>query len=94
MKQVSVLLKGICTSVLLLCFNVLVWAQDSPKVEVNGNDVGSWFSRNWIWVVGALALLLIILLLSGSNRNSRTTTVRRNDGYGTTTTTTTTSVDE
>ena len=74
---------------MLAFFNVVAFAQNSPKVEVNGNDVGSWFSQNWIWVVAVFAILLIVLLFSGGTRNNRTTVVHKNDGLGNRTTTTT-----
>lgn len=51
------------------------WAQNSPNVKVNGNDVGSWFGSNWIWVVGLVALLVVILMISGGSSSKRSTTV-------------------
>jgi hypothetical protein len=60
------------------------------NVEVNGEDVGSWFSRNWLWVVGGVVLFIILIsLFSGSSSRSRTTTVTRDDGAGYRKTTTT-----
>lgn len=66
----------------------LLWAQD-VKAEIKGEEVGSWFSQNWLWVAGAVVLLLLILLLSGSSRRSRvtTTTTNRNGNVQRTTTT-------
>lgn len=52
-------------------------------VEVNGHDVGSWFSRHWMWIAGGVVLLIILLLASGGNsRRSRksTTVVKDLDG--------------
>jgi hypothetical protein len=75
--------------VMLVAFQSTVWAQ--AQVEVNGNDVGSWFERNWVWVAGGVVLLLLILLLSGGGgrRSTRTTTINRNGGDVRHTTTTT-----
>lgn len=72
---------------LLPAFNILR-AQD-VKAEIKGEEVGSWFSQNWLWVAGAVVLLLLILLLSGSSRRSRvtTTTTNRNGDVRRTTTT-------
>ena len=53
----------------------IAFGQESPEVKINGNDVGSWFGRNWIWVVAAIAVLLLILAFSGSSRSKRSTTV-------------------
>jgi formate-dependent nitrite reductase membrane component NrfD len=39
------------------------------KVEINGHNVGSWFSSHWMWI-GGLVILLILLLLAAAGRNS------------------------
>jgi membrane protein implicated in regulation of membrane protease activity len=72
---------------LIASFNIL-WAQD-VKAEIKGEDVGSWFSQNWLWVAGAVVLLLVIILLSSGSRRSRvtTTTTNRNGHLQRTTTT-------
>ncbi len=72
---------------LIASFNIL-WAQD-VKAEIKGEDVGSWFSQNWLWVAGGVVLLLLILLLGSSSRRSRvtTTTTNRNGDVRRTTTT-------
>ena len=54
---------------------IVAWGQESPEVKINGNDVGSWFGRNWIWVVAAIAILLLIVAFSGSSARSKRTTV-------------------
>jgi hypothetical protein len=81
MKTLQQAYKGFAACCIMLFVQLQLLAQESPKVEINGNDVGSWFSRNWIWVVGIVLLLVIFLLFSGSSsRKTRTTVVRRDDG--------------
>ncbi len=59
-----------------------IWGQNnSPEVKVNGNDVGSWFQNNWIWVVAGVGLVLLIVILTKSSSSKRTTTVV-SDKYG------------
>jgi formate-dependent nitrite reductase membrane component NrfD len=88
--------KTFLTLFVVVFFQVISWAQDT-KVEVTTtNDVGDWFTRNWLWVVGIVVLLIIILLVSGgSSRSSRskTTTYRRGDGSVTKTTTSESDID-
>ena len=50
-------------------------AQESPTVKVNGNDVGTWFGNNWLWIAGLVLVLILILLFSSSSRSKRSTTV-------------------
>lgn len=68
-----------CLTILsVFFFQLWVIAQDT-KVEINGNDVGSWFSRNWVWVTLGIVILVIFLLISGNSRSSRhRTTIFRN----------------
>ena len=91
MKQLikSFSIKAFFASIVLAFYQLSAIAQESPKVEVNGNDVGSWIGQNWIWVVGIIALLIIILIASsGKSRTTKTTTVRKDlDGRTTTVTT-------
>jgi hypothetical protein len=79
-------------ALLTMCFTLMatfVFAQ--ANVEVNGQDVGSWLSRHWLWVAGGVILLIILI---GAFSSSRTrTTVTRTDGPGYTRTTTTETVD-
>jgi hypothetical protein len=78
--------------IVLADFQTGLFAQ-STKVSINGNDVGSWFGRNWLWVAGIMAFLVLIILFSrGSSRNSRTTTVT--DSNGNIRRTTTTEIDD
>ena len=87
--------KTILTLSVLFFSQMIALAQDT-KVEINGNDVGSWFSRNWIWVTAVIAVLLILLILSGgSSRRSKTKTTvyRRDDGTVTKTTSSESDID-
>ena len=77
---------------LIASFNML-WAQD-VKAEIKGEDVGSWFSQNWLWVAGAFVLLLLILLLSSSSRRSRVTTTTSDRGGTVRRTTTTEEIED
>jgi formate-dependent nitrite reductase membrane component NrfD len=63
------------TAVIILSSLQQVFAQD--KVEVNGHDVGLWFSSHWVWIAGAIVLLIIILLIAtgGSTRRNKSTTI-------------------
>jgi heme/copper-type cytochrome/quinol oxidase subunit 2 len=58
---------------MLLLLQSNLFAQD-VKAEIKGEDVGSWFSQNWLWVAGVVVLILVILLFSGGARRSRVTT--------------------
>jgi hypothetical protein len=90
MKQLtkSFGIKAFFSTLVLALYQLVAMAQDAPKVEVNGNDVGTWIGQNWIWIVGIIVLLIIILLASsGRSRSSKSTTVRRDiDGRTTTVT--------
>jgi uncharacterized membrane protein len=80
--------KAILLALTLINFQTVLFAQNT-QVEVNGHDVGSWFSRNWLWVtIIVVVLVLIILFSSSSSRNSRTTTVTDHNGNIKRTTTT------
>ena len=76
-------------TIVLLLFQFIAFAQQSPDVKVNNTDVGTWIGQNWIWIVGIIVVLLIILLVSSGRRHqSKTTTIRRDiDGRTTTVTT-------
>lgn len=82
--------KVFLTMSMVVLFQMISWAQENAKVEINGNDVGSWFGRNWIWVAAIMALLVLLLLLGGgtSRKISKTTTYRKDDGSVVNTTTT------
>lgn len=68
---------------LLLTFtlgSLSLFAQES--VEINSQEIGSWFERNWMWVAGAVLLLLLIALFSGRSKRTRKTTTVVKDTYG------------
>jgi NADH:ubiquinone oxidoreductase subunit 6 (subunit J) len=66
------------TSLFLFSLNMLAIAQD--KIEIDKQEVGNWFQRNWIWVTTAVFVLLIIIVLSSGNKEqSKTTTVVKDD---------------
>lgn len=77
---------------ILLLNGMVIQAQD--KIEIDTEEVGSWFERNWMWVAaGVLLLLLIVLLGRGRNAsrgNSRRTTTVVKDAQGNTKSVTTT----
>ncbi len=52
------------------------------NVEVNGNDVGTWFGKNWMWITGAVVLLLILLLFTGGGHKKRKTRTIIKDDKG------------
>ena len=75
MKQQNIFkntFKLLIPAFLLLTFNIQLFAQQ--KVAVNGNDVGTWFGKNWMWVTGAILFLLLLLLFSGGSKKTKTTT--------------------
>jgi hypothetical protein len=75
--------KFIANLSLLLLFTMVslsLFAQET--VEINSQDIGSWFERNWMWVAGAALLLLLIVLFSGRSKKTRKTTTVVKDTYG------------
>jgi cytochrome bd-type quinol oxidase subunit 2 len=73
------IISRIMSVVTLMIVSITAFAQE--QVEINGHDVGSWFSRNWMWITGGVILLLLIILFSRSSSKRRTTTVVK-DPYG------------
>ena len=60
------------------------------KIEIDTEEVGSWFERNWMWVTAGVVIFLMIILFSrGSGGRRKTTTVIK-DGHGKTKSVTTT----
>jgi len=91
-STISRSLRILFTGLLLFAIQSFLFAQDKA-IEVNEEQIGSWFERNWKWVVGgAVLLLLIILFSSGGRSRRRTTTVVRKDELGNVKSVTTTEV--
>ena len=64
----------------LLLFSMLpmvIFAQE--QVQINEQEVSSWFGRNWMWIAGGAILLLLIFLFSGNSSRRKTTTVIKDD---------------
>lgn len=81
------------TALLILVLTGIA-SQAQEKIEIDTEEVGSWFERNWMWVAAGVLLLLFIVVLGRSRNNSRgdsrrTTTVIR-DAQGNTKSVTTT----
>ena len=64
--------------------------QAQDKVEIDTQEVASWFERNWIWVTAGVVILLIIVLFSRSSGGRRKTITVIKDDYGKTKSVTTT----
>ena len=79
------------TLVLLFSLITMTGFSQDNTVNVNGEDIGAWFSRNWIWVAGGFVVLLLLIGLfnSGSRSKRKTTIVREEDANGIIRTTTT-----
>lgn len=85
--------KMILTSLMLLAFNAILFAQDKVVV-VDTAEAGNWFSRNWMYVAGGVLLLVILFAIGSSSSRSKSVTTREtNDGITRTTSTTTTDTD-
>ena len=59
-------------ALMLLMTSVAARAQN--KVEIDTQEMKSWFETNWIWVAAGIVLLLLIVLISRRSNagNSRT----------------------
>ena len=92
MKQLTnaVKLKTIVTFLMLLCFQTLIWAQDSTSsttssttstTDVNISETGdNWYASPWVWVIGgALFILLLVALTRGGGSSRRTTDAASSD---------------
>ena len=75
----TTILYGIFTSLALLAVNLTLMAQE--KVEIDSQEVGNFFQRNWMWITGGVVLLVLVLLFSRSGGKNRriTTTVVKDD---------------
>ncbi len=81
MKKINQYTAMFLLSVITIFSVQFIYAQ--KDVEVNGHDVGSWFSTHWMWVAGGVVLLIILLLASGGSsrrRRKSTTVVKDLDG--------------
>ena len=86
MKQLtkSFGVKAMITTAMLCFYSIVSWAQENT-VTIDKQEVESWFSQNWMWVVGGVVvLILLIALFSRERRISRngtrkTTTVVKDD---------------
>lgn len=65
---------------ILMLMNFAAQAQD--KVEIDTQEVKSWFENNWIWVAGGVVLLLLVMLLSRRSGGQRKTTTVIKDPDG------------
>jgi len=78
----------------LFCFTILmlsafiVRAQDN--IEIDKEEIGSWFERNWIWVAAGLILIVLIALMGRGKAGSRKSTTVVKDAQGHTKSVTTT----
>jgi hypothetical protein len=84
--------KVLAFGLVLIAFQNTLLAQD-VKAEIKGDDVGSWFSQNWLWVAGVVLLILLIVLFSGGARRSSSTITTTNSN-GKVSRTTTTNVED
>jgi hypothetical protein len=82
--------KAVTIILLLSLISVAGFSQDNT-INVNGEDIGAWFGRNWMWVAGGFVVLLLLIGLfsSGSRTKRKTTIVREEDANGIVRTTTT-----
>lgn len=79
MKQPTTYTKVKAFAALAIATGLHLSAAAQEKVEVNGKDVGTWFSNNWMWVSGVVLLLLLVIIFGGSSRRRKTTTVVRDN---------------
>lgn len=81
----------VAVTLLFLLPTIALWSQ---TVEINSEEVGSWFERNWMWVAGAGILLLILAFAGRGSSRKRTTTTIIKDDLGNVKSVTTTEVKE
>jgi protein-S-isoprenylcysteine O-methyltransferase Ste14 len=77
----------LCVAILLLPA-FMVRAQD--QIEIDKEEIGSWFERNWIWVAAGVLLIVLIALMGRGKAGSRKTTTVVKDPQGHTKSVTTT----
>ena len=90
MKSIQNTVKSTALLLLFSFITLLGFGQDKT-ININGEDLGTWFSRNWIWVAAGFVVLLLLIGLfsSGSRSRRKTTIVREEDANGIVRTTTT-----
>ena len=64
--------------------------QAQEKVEIDTQEVASWFESNWMWVAAGIIILLMIIFFSRGNNGRRKTTTVIKDSHGKTKSVTTT----
>lgn len=66
--------KNLSVLVLLLCFRVTVFAQDTTYSTTTTTESEQlWYMQPWVWVVGGVVLLLLLIaLFSGGKKNKNT----------------------
>ena len=70
-----------------------LWSQQD--VRIDGQNVGTWFERYWMWITGGIILLLVLVFAGrGKNNRKRTTTTVVKDDLGNVKSVTTTEVKE
>ena len=77
MKQIKTFVyyvKSFIILLLLALFQTAVWAQDGGadvNVKISKDD-GGWYTKPWVWVIGAAVfiLLLVALLRGGGNKST------------------------
>jgi len=67
-------MKKFYVSLVTIFLSVLMFAQETKKVDVDINAGGSdanWYASPWVWVVGAAVfILLLVALTRGSGRRA------------------------
>ena len=91
MKQPTIIkLRIFMTSVALFLLQLIVNAQD--KVEIDTQEVSSWFQRNWPLIGGLILILLLMVILGRRSKRKFHSTTVVNDSLGNVKKTTTTEV--
>ena len=78
MKKIKSLIypvKLFCILFVLSLVQTAVWAQDAGGTDINvkiSKDDGGWYTKPWVWIIGAAVfiLLLVALLRGGGNKGS------------------------
>ncbi len=73
---------------ILLMITLVTAAQE--KVEIDTEEVKSWFEENWMWIAAIVLIIVMIALFSRSRGGKRKTTTVIKDADGNTKSVTTT----